>query len=117
MQLNFAKKLDLHIRKTNVDAQKINSSRLKVLGMVIAFFLIENNHKSSCFFEEIFLLADISVHVAFEIFFLILSNVEVNLINQELRWRLYTTAKIRPPPEEWNRLVRKSLQLQFLIKK
>lgn len=43
--------------------------------MVIVFFLVDNKDKKSCFFEETFLLADISIAIAFGMFFLILSNV------------------------------------------
>lgn len=39
----------------------------------------------SRFFEESFLMADMSMDVIFEIFFVIISNVKVKFNNQELR--------------------------------
>lgn len=42
------------------------------------------------FFEEIFLLANISIDVTLKIFFFTLSNIKINFNNQELSWRIYT---------------------------
>lgn len=42
MNLDFARKLGLHIKKTNVGAQKIDSSTLKTFKIVIADFQVEN---------------------------------------------------------------------------
>lgn len=62
--------------------------------MVITSFLVNDKDEKFCFFEETFLLADIGIDVAFEIFFLTLSIIKVNFNNWELKWKLYTTAKI-----------------------
>lgn len=61
--------------------KKIDNSPFKTFGMVIASFIINNKDGKSCFLEEIFLSANISINIAFEIFFLILSNVQTNFIN------------------------------------
>lgn len=64
-----------------MNAQKIDDSKLETFGMVIALFQVDNKDEKSCFFEEIFLLAEISIDVAFRMFFLTLSNVQVNFNN------------------------------------
>lgn len=46
--------------------------------MIIASFQVDDKDGKSCFFQETFLLADVSMDVAFEILFFILSNVKVN---------------------------------------
>lgn len=46
---------------------------------------MDNKDKKFCFFEEIFLLADISMDISFEMPFLSLSNFEINFNNWELR--------------------------------
>ena len=38
----FVRKLDFHIQKTNIGAQKIDDSTLKTFGMVIADFQMED---------------------------------------------------------------------------
>ena len=48
--------------------------------MVITLFSIEDKEKRSCFFEEAFLLADISMDIALEISFLTINNVEIIFI-------------------------------------
>ena len=50
MSLAFTRKLSLHIRKTNVRAQKIDGSILKTFEMVIADFQIEDKGGRSKFF-------------------------------------------------------------------
>lgn len=61
--------------------------------MVIAFLLINNKDKKSCFFKKTFLLADINIDVASEILFLILNNIQINFNKWEFKWTSYTTAK------------------------
>lgn len=96
MQPAYAKKLDLNIRKTNMEAQKIDNTTLKIFEKVIAAFSIHNKARKVCFFEETFLLADISIDVALRIFFFILSNANIYFTNQELYWRTYSMLKALP---------------------
>lgn len=56
--------------------------------MVITSFSINDIDKKSQFFKTTFLLVEISMNVAFEIFFFILSNVKVNFIDQKLNTAL-----------------------------
>lgn len=93
MQSSFKKKLDLCICKINVNTQKINSSRLQIYGIVLGLFWVDKKDGKPHFFEETFLLADISIDIAFKISFFTLNNIVVNFNNQELKWSLYITAK------------------------
>ena len=94
MNHNFAKKLELRVCETKVDAQKINSSKLDTFDKVITFFSIEDKKRSSYFFEEKFLLADISIYIALNMPFLILSNIKTDFVDCHIYWRLYTIAKV-----------------------
>lgn len=82
---SFAKKLGLCIRKTKVDTQKIDGSRFETFGMIRASFLIDDKIKKYRFFEKTFLLADISMNVAFGILFLTLNDAKINFNNQKLK--------------------------------
>lgn len=94
MQPSFARKFGVRIRKTDISAQKVDGSRLQTFGIVIASFLMKNKDRKSRFFDKTFLLVDISMDVTFEIFFFILSNVDVNFTDQKLISRLYIIAKL-----------------------
>ena len=48
------------------------------------------------FFEETFLLANVSPEIIFRIFFLTLSSINIDFLNRELRWRTYITKKTLP---------------------
>lgn len=65
--------------------EKINGNELKINGMFITLFQVKDEDEKSRFFNKTFLLADISINIAFEISFLTLSNVKVNFNNKELR--------------------------------
>lgn len=72
------KKLNLIIKKTNVEAQKIHKIILKIFEIVIIAFLIHDKAKKICFFEETFLLTDISIKITLKISFLTLSNTNIH---------------------------------------
>ena len=92
----YASRLGLRARHTNVGAQKIDGSTLQTFGMVLANFRMEDKLGRTRFFQETFLLADISVEVVLGMPFLILSNTNVQFVEKELTWRSYTTAKALP---------------------
>lgn len=94
MHPRFARKLGLGICKTNESGQKINSNRVETCGIIIAFFLINDQNQKSHFFQKTFILAEISMDTDYRILFFILSNIKVKLQNQEFDFRLYTTAEI-----------------------
>lgn len=78
MQPSFARNLGLYICKINVDAQKIDYSRLETFRMVVASFQVNDKDKESRFLEKTFLPTNISIDIAFRIFFLNLGNVKVH---------------------------------------
>ena len=92
----FAKELGLPIRLTDVGAQKIASIILDTFGIVVVAFLVANKANRVKFFEETFLVANVSPEVVFGMFFLTLSNADIDFLDRELRWRTYTTEKTLP---------------------
>ena len=87
----FAKELGLPIRPTDVGVQKINGITLKIYGMVVAAFSVENKANQVRFFEETFLVANVSPKVVLGILFLILSGADIDFLERELWWKTYTT--------------------------
>ena len=61
--------------------------------MVVIAFLIINKANWVKFFEETFLVANISLDVVFRMSFLTLSDTNVDFLNRELRWKIYTFKK------------------------
>ena len=86
--LTFAQELGLPIRPTDVGAQKIDNTTLNIYEMVVAAFLVMDKANWVRFFEETFLVANISPKVVFGMLFLTLNGVNVNFSDRELRWRL-----------------------------
>ena len=89
----FAKELGLSIRPTDVKAQKIDSTMLETYGMVVVAFSVENKANRVKFFEETFLVANVSLEIVFGMLFFILSGADIDFLGRELRWRTYTTKK------------------------
>ena len=87
----FAKELGLPIRPTDVGAQKIDGTTLKSYRMVVAAFSVEDKANRVRFFEETFLVANVSPEVVLGMPFLTLSGADVDFLDRELRWRTYTT--------------------------
>ena len=73
----YIEKLGFKIQKTNVKAQKIDGSILKIFGMVIVDFQIEDKVGRPKFFQEIFLVADTKFEVILRMFFLKISNTNI----------------------------------------
>ena len=69
--------LGLKMQITSVDTQKIDGSLLKTYSIIIAAFQVFDKLGSFCFFQETFLLVEISMKVVFGIFFLIFSNADI----------------------------------------
>lgn len=82
--LAYAAKLGLSIWKTSVKAQKIDATALKIYGMVMPRFSIQNSLKRVWFFEKTFLLANINIKIILGMSFLSLSNVKIQFNNQKL---------------------------------
>lgn len=81
IQLCYPKQPDFRIRKTDINSQKIDDICLETFGMIIAILHVEDKAEKSWYFEETFLLTDISMSVALSMSFLILSNVEINILD------------------------------------
>ena len=80
----YASKLGLRVRHTDVGAQKIDGSTLQTFGMVLANFQVEDKLGRTRFFQETFLLANISAEVVLGMPFLTLSNADVQFKEKEL---------------------------------
>ena len=100
MNPDFARKLGLKIRKTNVGAQKIDGSALETFGMVIADFQVEDKASRPRFFQETFLVADTKFEVILGMPFLKISNADVSFGEGTLTWRTYTTNEALPTTEQ-----------------
>ena len=83
--LAFAKQLGLSIRPTHVRVQKIDSTMLDTYGMVVAVFSLEDKANQVRFFEETFLVANVSPEIVFGMSFLILNGVDVDFSGRGLR--------------------------------
>ena len=92
----FAKVLSLPIRPTDVGVQKIDGTTLETYEMVVATFLVEDKTNRVKFFEETFLVANISPKVVLGMLFLTLGSADVDFLGRELRWRTYTTKEALP---------------------
>ena len=89
----FARKLGLHIWKTNIGAQKIDGSTLKTFGMVIANFQVEDQDGKHRFFQKTFLVVDTTFEMILEMLFLNISNADVVFGKGTLMWKSYITNK------------------------
>ena len=73
----YAAKLGFKVQKTDIGTQKIDGSTLDTFGIVLASFQVEDQLRKTRFFQETFLLADISMKMVLYMPFLILSNADV----------------------------------------
>lgn len=85
MHPGYAAKLGLVVRKTDVEAQKIDGSALETFVMLyIAGFLLWDKLGKIRFFRETFLLANTSMEVILEMPFLTLSSADIRFAEREL---------------------------------
>ena len=61
--------------------------------MVVAAFLVTDKANQVKVFEKKILVANVSLEVVFEMFFLTLSGADVDFLGQKLWWRTYTIQK------------------------
>ena len=85
MHASFAKQLGFPIRPTDVGAQKIDCTTLDAHGIVVAAFSMEDKANQVRFFEEIFLVANVSPEIVFGIPFPTLSGADIDCSSRELR--------------------------------
>ena len=81
----FAKKLGFIVQTTNVGAQKIDDTTLENYGIVVAAFLVTNQANKIRFFEEIFLVINLSPDMVFEIPFFTFSSIDVDFSKREFQ--------------------------------
>ena len=92
----LARKLGLPVRPTDVGRQKVDGTMLDIFGMVVTAFSVTDKANWVTFFEETFLVANVSPEVVFGMPFLTLSGADVNFSGRELRWKTYTTEEALP---------------------
>ena len=96
----FAKRLGFVVRATNVGAQKINGTTFETYGIVIAAFSVTDQADRVRFFEETFLVANVSPDVVLGMSFLTLSGADIDFPKKELWWRLYTIEEVLPTTKQ-----------------
>lgn len=79
----YAVKLGFFIKKTNVKTQKINKSALKMLRIVLDNYQAQDKLSKLCFFQETFVVADISKNLFLKMTFLTFSNVYTNFVKKK----------------------------------
>lgn len=62
--------------------------------MVVAAFSVSDQIEKIKFFEEIFLLVNISLNVVFRMLFFTLNNADIDFLRRELWWRSYIIKKV-----------------------
>ena len=80
----FIERLGFMVQITNVGAEKINGITLETYGIVVAAFSMTDQVDRIRFFEEIFLIANVSPDAIFGIPFFTLNNVDINFLKKEL---------------------------------
>ena len=92
----FAQQRGFKICNTNVRAQKIDGTILETYGIVVSTFSVSDKDGKERFFEESFLLADVSPDIMLKMLFLIMNNADVDFQARDLQWRSYTTREVLP---------------------
>ena len=93
MTLAYAAHLGFKLRITDVDAQKIDGSSLATHSMVIAAFQVVDKLNRFWFFQETFLLANISMEDVLGMLFLIFNNADIQFAEKKLTWELTSPKK------------------------
>lgn len=92
----YAAKQDLITRKTSIRVQKIDNLPLKTHSMASARFLLQDSVERVRFFEETYVLVNISMEIVLKIHFLALNNASFQFSTKKLTWRSYIMAKALP---------------------
>ena len=83
--LTFATKLSLLIIRIDIEAQKIDSTTLDTYEILVVVFSVTDKANQVRFFEETFLVANVSPKVNLEMLFFTLSGADVNFLDWELQ--------------------------------
>ena len=92
----FARELGLPIKTMDVGAQKIDGTMLNPFGMVVIAFSVTDKANQVRFFEETFLVANVSPEVVVRMPFLTLSGADIDFCGRELWWKTYTAEEALP---------------------
>ena len=92
----FAWELGLPIRYTDIGAQKIDGTMLDTYEMVVTAFSVTGKANWVKFFEEIFLVANVSPEMVIGMPFLTFSSADIDFLGRKLRWKTYTIEKGLP---------------------
>lgn len=82
--LAYITNLGLKVWSTNIKAQKADDSIFQTFEMALTSFQVKDKHEKAWFFQEIFLVADISMAVILSMSFLAFSNVDMLFVKQKL---------------------------------
>ncbi len=67
------------MKKTNVEAQKIDDTTLEIYRIVVCTFLVmSDKNDKEIFFEETFLVADVKPDIVLGMLFLTISNGDID---------------------------------------
>lgn len=80
----FIKKLSLIVQSTNVGIQKIDYIVFETYEIIVAVFSVIDQANKVKFFEKIFLMANISSDIVFEMFFLTINDANINFLKRKL---------------------------------
>ena len=80
----FTKELGLSIRLIDVGSQKINSITLNTFEIVVIIFSVMDKANWVKFFEETFLLANVSLEIVLKMLFLTLNGADIDFLGWKL---------------------------------
>lgn len=90
----FVKQLVLLFPQTNMRARKINCLSLEIFKIVIVIIQVVDKVSRAWFFEKILLWTEISMELVVDMFFLALSNMDIQLLEKKLVWKTYTAIEV-----------------------
>ncbi len=90
----FALQLGPKTRKTSIGAQKIVGITLELYGIIVSILSISDKSDKERFFKESFLLTNIKLDIILKIFFLTISNTNIDFLARDLQQRSYITRDI-----------------------
>ena len=82
----LAQELGLPIRPMDVRVQKIDGTMLDTYGIVVTTFSVTDKANQVKFFEETFLVANVSLEIVLKMPFFTLNGADVDFLGRELRW-------------------------------
>ena len=83
LHLAFSKKLGFPMRLTDIGTQKIDDTTLETYEMVVAAFSVKGKANRVRFFEEIFLMVNVSPEVVLGMSFLTLNGAHIGFLGRE----------------------------------